>query len=110
MTKQTTKYSAIHDAGLFLPGTLDLLQKLNQKGELRNRDIMDKDIYHNGAVLADRLKRTQKHGLVKRNVKNIPGEQEVITYTLSEYGKQVIPLIEKIEEITQTAKNKLKYF
>jgi DNA-binding HxlR family transcriptional regulator len=110
MTKQTTEYSAIHDSGLFLPGTLYLLQQLNQRGELRNRDIMNKDIYHNGAVLSDRLKRTQKHGLVKRNVKNIPGEQTIITYVLSEYGEQVIPLIERIEEITQKAKNKLNSY
>lgn len=110
MTKQTTKYSAIHNAGLFLPGTLYLLQQLNERGELRNKDIMNKDIYHNGAVLSDRLKRTQKHGLIKRNVKNISGEQAIITYTLSENGKKVIPLLEEIEEITQTAKNKLKFF
>ena len=108
MTK--AKYSEIHDAGLFLPGTLELLQKLHEKGELRNRDIMDKNIYHNGAVLADILKRTQKHGLVKRNVTNTPGEQPVITYAISEDGEKVIPLLEQIEEITQAAKNKVKYF
>jgi len=98
VTKQTTKYSAIHDSGLFLPGTLYLLQQLNQRGELRNKDLMNKDIFHNGAVLSDRLKRTQKYDLVKRNIKNIPGEQPIITYFLSECGKQVIPLMEKLKK------------
>jgi len=108
MTKDTSSYTAIYEAGIALPGTLYLLQQLNERGPLRNRDLMNKDVYNNPPALSYRLKKAHKGGLIDRNVTNIPGEQPIITYSINEYGRKALKKAEELEAILQEAKSKVK--